>query len=156
MERLCANVIFLVYFVIEWNIYLCTLLCIYVTLKLGRMWIYLLCFLWRKIDEMWNLLKVSGCTVKCGPWQKSDSQYYVVFCICCNLEGLLVTGLFLSHGTDRWIFVLLWIDHLINIDQIKSILWLTIWVQLFVMFYPFKNFNTVITCYLEFAYAEMY
>ena len=81
---------------------------------------------------------------------KSDSQYYVVFCICCNLKGLLVTGI----GTDRWIFVLLWIDHLINIGQIKFYfmadhIW-TIWVQLFVML-SIWEFDTVDTCYLVFA-----
>ena len=132
-------------------------LCIYVTLKLGR--VDIACFPWEenRWNMNWNLLDVNGCTVNLWPmtiW-KSDSQYYVVFCICCNLKGLLVTGLslFLLHGTDRWInyWMIAWSLHW---SDKFLILWLATnepfgFNCLLCYIIWFEKFNTVDTCYLE-------
>ena len=99
------------------------------------------------------LLNVTGCTVKCGPWQIenfTDSQYYVVFVFVLAWKDYWLLTISLIHCTDWWIIY--WTDHLIRLWICKfyfidSQIW-TIWVQVFVMLFVWK-FNIVITSYLE-------
>ena len=45
-------------------------------------------------ENRWNLLDVSGCTVKCGSWQISQNI-------------LIFHGFSVLCSTDRWILVLI-------------------------------------------------
>ena len=114
----------------------------------------------------WNLLDVSGCTVKCGSWQifeKNEFSVLCSICICFSLKGLLATILFLH--TLYWLMMNCFIKLIIWSDcgYVKflkfyiSRIW-TIWVQVLFVHYVFLfesliiycwKFSTVVTCYLE-------